>query len=691
MAIFSAIAYAFAYAGSFLAAAAGIPFATAVQVGMIAGQVGSAIAALAIQKALTPDVNIPQQEIQAVINQTDAPRRVYVGQYLAGGIRGFFDVKNGMLYQLVIAAHGAITSFDRFWIDGEVVELDGVDVVNDPKEGFVFVSRKDGSAPGGDYDSLLTYFPGSWPASRLLMNQATFLVRSKAPDAEDFMKVFPKSYNTVYQWEIKGQAVYDPRTGATAYSDNAALVIAHYLTHPDGYRLAQDEVSWDSVAAMADWCDRRIPQKGGGTAPNMVLWGYWTLDEDPKQVLDRMKANSGIAVYEMADGRMGLIGGPFGQPSFTLTAADISDIQTSEAISEREGYNTLLLSHLHAGSKYEVVEVDAWRDQERLAQEGEITKELALEMCPSTSQCRRRGKMQIHDDNRQRIEVITNAVGLKARYPKQHGQRNIIALDYRPEDGSGRVIQGEYEVDDHEIDPKTLMCRIALKRIDRAAEEWDADAEEGAGPVGVIEAEADPAPAIEAVLTQRITDVTEASSIVSLEITALPVPDRNDLSVQARYRKVGATRWIAMQTTGMVAVSEPVEDGEQYEAQARFKGVFKGVDEWENLGPITVRVDQVAPGQPTDLFVSWSAGGVHTTWRNPQTKFHRIRLYRGGASSTFAQATIVDTTGGVPGQISELRDETAANGTSYRYWIVAANVSGLEGTPAGPAPISTPA
>ena len=76
MAIFSAIAYAFAYAGSFLAAAAGIPFATAVQVGMIAGQVGSAIAALAIQKALTPDVNIPQQEIQAVINQTDAPRRI---------------------------------------------------------------------------------------------------------------------------------------------------------------------------------------------------------------------------------------------------------------------------------------------------------------------------------------------------------------------------------------------------------------------------------------------------------------------------------------------------------------------------------------------------------------------------------------------------------------------------------------
>ena len=40
-------------------------------------------------------------------------------------------------------------------------------------------------------------------------------------------------------------------------------------------------------------------------------------------------AQAGGALNGLGD----LIGGPFGQPSFTLTAADISDIQTSEAIS----------------------------------------------------------------------------------------------------------------------------------------------------------------------------------------------------------------------------------------------------------------------------------------------------------------------------------------------------------------------
>lgn len=682
MAIFSAIAYGIGYAVGFLGAAAGLSIPTILSLATVATNVIGSVALNLVARALAPKPNIPQQEIQALISQTDAPRRVYVGQYLAGGIRALFSVKDGTLYQLVMVAHGAITEFVEFWIDGEKVTLNNGEVTSSEKAGYVKTSTRLGTGLGGDYQPLYDAF-NMWNPSRRLEGQATFLVRSKAPKADRFMKVFPKAYNTVFQWVIRGQAVHDPRTGNRAYDDNAALVIAHYLTHPDGYRLDPSEVNWDSVAAMADVADLRIPQGAGGTAPNLRLWGYWTLDEEPSQVLDRMHTSSGIRPYEMQDGKIGLIGGPFGEPACVLTAKDIKEIQTSEAISEREGYNILRVFHLSAAQKYEIMEVAEWRDEARLSIEGEIAQEYRLEMCPNLSQARRLAKRQMHDDNRAKVTIITNLVGLKARWPRYNGQRHTILLDYRPEDGSGRVIQGEYEVLDHEFDPVGLECRIDLGRVDRRSEDWTPE-EEGETTASLPDDEGNPPPSMSAVLSQRIVQVSAGTRQAVLEVAAVAIPDRDDLTIEAEYRKVGDASWIAMAAADLKAQSGAVEDGKQYEAQVRWRGVFDGIAPWVQLGPVSIQIDATAPGQPTEFM----PGGVRSiTWRNPAGGFYSIRIYR-GTTNVLANASLIGTvTGGASGQISEYRDDAAAPGT-YFYWVRAANVSGLESPATGPAEIT---
>lgn len=684
MAIFSAIAYGIGYAVGFLGAAVGLSVPTILSLATVATNVIGSVALNMIARALAPKASIPQSEIQAIINQTDGPRRVYVGQYLAGGIRAFFDVKEGVLHQLVLVSHGRISSFIRFWIDGEPVNIDvNGAVINNIKASYVQTETRLGNGSGGNYPSLLEKFT-SWNASRRLEGQATFHVRSRAPNGNDFMKIFPKAYNTVFQWEILGQAVFDPRTGSTAYSANAALVIAHYLTHPDGYRLDRSEVNWDSVAAMANVCDLPIRQRAGGTAPNYCLWGYWTLDEEPSQVLDRMHTSSGIRPYEMQDGRIGLIGGPFGEPACTLTAKDITEIQTSEAISEREGYNVLNVFHLQPSQKYEIMEVAQWRDESRLAIEGEIAQEYRLEMCPNTSQARRLAKRQMHDDNRAKVTLITNLVGLKARWPRYHGQRHTIMLDCRPEDGSGRIIQGEYEVLDHEFDPVEMKCRIELGRVIRASEAWY-PADEGETTADLPDREANPAPVMAAVLSQRIVQISADVQQAILEVEAVAIPGRDDLTIEAEYRKIGDPAWVRMGATGLEARSGAVEDGQQYEARVRWKGVFDGIAPWNSLDPITIQIDGVAPGQPTELIPSPSATGVHLSWRNPTTGFYQLRVYR-AASNNLGAATLIATPGGTAGQLSEYSD-TVGPGT-YFYWVRAANVSGVEGPAAGPAEIT---
>lgn len=683
MAIFSAIGYAIGYAVGFLGAAVGLSTATILTLATFATNVIGSLALNAVARSLAPKASVPRSEIQAVINQTDAPRRVYVGQYLAGGIRAFFNVKDGALYQLVMVAHGAITEFVSFWIDSEPAQIgaDGM-VSTGPKRDYVIVRTRRGDGLGGDYAPLLNNFL-SWGPYRKLTNQATFLVVSIAPGGDDFMKVFPKAYNTVFQWVIKGQAVYDPRTGVRAYSDNAALVIAHYLTHADGYRLNRADTNWLSVRAMADVADIAIPQKAGGVAPNLRLWGYWTLDEEPAQVLDRMHTSSGIRPYEMQDGRIGLIGGPFGEPACTLTAKDIKEIQTSEAISEREGYNVLRVFHLSAAQKYEVIEVAEWRDEARLAVEGEIAQEYRLEMCPNLSQARRLAKRQMHDDNRGKVTIITNLVGIKARWPRYNGQRHTIMLDYRPEDGSGRVIQGEYEVLDHEFDPVGLECRIELGRVNRASEVWSV-LEEGETTADLPDEEGSPPPLMSAVLSQRVIQISAGVRQPVLEVSAVPISGRSDLSIEAEYRKVGSADWQRMAVSGMRAQSGAVEDNAQYEARIRWRGVFDGIAPWVLLGPITIQIDAVAPGAPTELM---PAGPQSITWRNPSSGFFEIRVYR-GTTTVFANAALIGrVTGGASGQISEYKDEAALPGT-YRYWVRAANVSGVESAPTGPVQIT---
>jgi hypothetical protein len=689
MAIFSAIGaalWSIGYAVGFLGAAAGLSTATILSLASAVSSFAIAATMTAVQRALSPKVTVPQQEIQAVINQTSAARRVYVGQNLVGGIRALFEVKDGILYQLVLVAHGRIDGFDRFWIDGEPQTLGHSDnwwgkdqpvrfPTNTDKTGFVNVVTRTGSGAGGNYPVLQSEF-AIWSEARRLQNQATFLVGSKAPKQEDFMKVFPKAHQTLFQWEIRGRQIYDPRTGQTVYSDNAALVTGHYLRHADGLKLGQSEIDWSSVAAMAEVSDIAVPQQLGGSEPSLRLWGYWTLDEDPRAVLDRMAAASGIRAYETQTGQIGLIGGPYGTPAMTLTAKDIRDIQTRAAISEREGYNVLAVHYMSAPHNYEVIEVDPWRDEARLEIEGEIVQELRMEMCPNRSQARRRGKQQIHDDNRGRVEVITNLVGLKARFPRFAGQRHTILLDYRPEDGSGRVVAGEFEVLDHKFDPVNLECRIVLAPVNRASQAWT-PSEEGSVPELPTSTGADGPPPMVATAAQRIRGGT-ASLVVTAEGFG-----REDLSVQARYRLAGTGRWTRMVTSDLTAESGVVSDGASYEIEARWLGVFEGVAPWISLGTVTVQINSTAPAAPTSLSVVSGGGEALVRWRNPPSNFAQARIYR-GTSAIFSAASQIGTTGGAAGQFSEYPDAAIEPGQAYYYWVAAANQSGVPGPAAGP-------
>ena len=58
---------------------------------------------------------------------------------------------------------------------------------------------------------------------------------------------------------VRGKKIYDPRTGATQWSNNAALVIRDYLAAPDGLYCSADEIDDPGLIVAANACDERVP------------------------------------------------------------------------------------------------------------------------------------------------------------------------------------------------------------------------------------------------------------------------------------------------------------------------------------------------------------------------------------------------------------------------------------------------
>lgn len=99
--------------------------------------------------------------------------------------------------------------------------------------------------------------------------------------------------------KLRGKKVLDPRSGATAWSDNPALCVHDFLRAADyGKGVLVDQI--EGVIAAANACDELITvetSEGPVTAPRYTCNGAWSSSEDPDNVLDDLcGAMSGYAV-----------------------------------------------------------------------------------------------------------------------------------------------------------------------------------------------------------------------------------------------------------------------------------------------------------------------------------------------------------------------------------------------------------
>ncbi|MDR6757846.1 hypothetical protein J2Y48_003143 [Mycoplana sp. BE70] len=298
------------------------------------GTYALAIGGLAFgSKLLARKPDVPKPEDGSFNLKQNVPSLSYVlGRTKKGGDYLFLEEKGGTADHIICMAAHRIEGFVQHYAHDEKLTLDGNNDVTSPGHftydgtKYLRILTRLGANASTAYADIVSAFPTIWGNDHRGDGLATVLMRVKSASQKRFMKVFPNNMPE-YSGVIDGLRLYDPRTGATAFSRNLALMRLWHLTSPVGGKLTRSDMYLPEWQNAANVCDQNVTNRSGATEKR-YHGGFWfRAENDPVEVGRVMDQAAELVVYERADGLVGVHAGEFVAPDIRLTAADIISVQ----------------------------------------------------------------------------------------------------------------------------------------------------------------------------------------------------------------------------------------------------------------------------------------------------------------------------------------------------------------------------
>lgn len=382
---------------------------------------------------------------QIVIRQALPHRKRSYGKIKIGGAIGFEEVDGGgvtlrggatvesNLWIQQLTGQGEIDLVAEHWLDDNQVLLNGSGFISTgtwadghgyPNSNNVLIVPKLGAIDQTAHADLITAFGPDFTADHRWGGVPNVLLYFRAPaNAGQAASLYPQGpppYRQVQQSAL----LYDPRDGVQiadgdpdrprdnnwAYSGLAGLVLLDYLRHPDGYRRKKDRAMVPIAKfRLSDWiayintCDEDVPRKGGGTEKRWRLAGTYDMTTPPKNVLQGMLDACDAEIYRHRDGTIGIRGGAWSAPTFTIDDSvkpGVIEHRLSRGRGKNTACNIINAKYTSERHDYQQMDMDPWIDQDNIDLRGEeLSVDLDLSWAPSHGQARRIAKIQMAKRN----------------------------------------------------------------------------------------------------------------------------------------------------------------------------------------------------------------------------------------------------------------------------------------------------
>jgi hypothetical protein len=184
----------------------------------------------------------------------------------------------------------------------------------------VRIQKSLGAEAGQPFPDLVAASEGTWTDAHRQSGCAKLYIRLSGD-----IRFFPAGIPNITA-VVKGEnAVLDPRTGLTGWTDNAALLAAHYLSNARAYGFGAayaSEIHTADLIAAANLCDEAVALAAGGTEARYRANGAFLMSEKPGDVLARLLAAMAGSAVEVGD-RWRVYAGGYTAPTVTLDEGDL--------------------------------------------------------------------------------------------------------------------------------------------------------------------------------------------------------------------------------------------------------------------------------------------------------------------------------------------------------------------------------
>lgn len=336
--------------------------------------------------------------------------QIIYGKMRVGGARIFDGTTGGdnkFLHRVLGFAGHEIEAFETIYINDEVATIDGSGNVTSPSRynGHINIYTHLGAADQ-QADSNLVSAVSGWTAEHRLRGIA-YLYCKFGFDADVFPNGLPEITAV-----IKGKKVYDPRSSATAWSDNPALCVRDYILSA-GYGLGEAAANIDdtSVTAAANICDQTNTT---ASTTRYTTNGAFTTAIQPGEFLTNILTSmSGTLWY--AQGKWRMKAGAFTASALSLDENDLrSGITVSTRHSRRDNFNEIKGTFKGDESNYQVTDFPPVTNTAFVtADNGQVTvADVELPFTDNSIEARRIARIML-ESNRQQL-TIRASFGMRA-------------------------------------------------------------------------------------------------------------------------------------------------------------------------------------------------------------------------------------------------------------------------------------
>lgn len=644
---------------------------------------------------LTPGA--PKSDTASTSVKTSRPPRVsaYGAMRLYGAYILYETGNNGAAIDGYAVHDGMMTAPIAFYIgDDKVTWKSGVSYpgglingLDDGKMGddttrFYYT---DGRTPGTVIPVIVNDLPGVWSNNHRGDGVCLIYTRFASVKSKNFAKRYPFGQpppaSIAAQWQKcpDAYAANPLDQSQWTWTENVVRHLLHYKIVRENVdyatKIAPTIAFWRAAQSVAD---EAVPLKAGGTETRYRSCISHQHTQRHADVISTMLTACDGWLATRQDGALVIYAGKYYAPTISIGPEHIVSYEwNGVGVDDDDAVNELVCSYISADHDYNSVETTAWRDEDDIAERGQILSNNLDIQTPSWGQVRRLAKRQMARTNAlYRGTVTTNVAGRIAR-----GQRYI---NLRLAEAGTTFYNGPAEITAVTRNMETGGVTFSWVAADPNIDAWNPATEEGE-PAALGDRVASE-PLVTPVIDTAVAELGNDGSSARIRVTADGF-DRDDITWYLRWRvTTDGGAWVELEYTDidpglMVQLLTDVVPTDVSIDVAIAYGVGDGrISDWSPTVMVSTSTAGLAPSPPYNFTVSGGTGQTYANWTNPTSVgFADTQLFR-NTSDDYGTATLVTTQTGMPGDPMFYNDTGLSAGTYY-YFIIARNGAGTSSAP----------